>query len=291
MKFLIVTGLSGAGKTQAIRCLEDVGYYCMDNLPPALIPKFADICYQTGGKIDKIAIVVDIRGGMFFDDLFNGLKSLNDMGYKYEILFLDAEDEVLIKRFKESRRNHPLATSGRIITGIQEERLRLEEVKSKANFIIDTSNLTSRQLREELVKIMADGDKLSSLIINVVSFGFKYGIPIDADLVFDVRFLPNPYYITELKALTGNEDRIKHYVLSWKEAGEFVSKINDMLEFLLPYYSKEGKSQLVIGIGCTGGRHRSVVIANEIYNNLKNKSHTALISHRDINCDAMEDNK
>jgi RNase adapter protein RapZ len=291
LKFVIVTGLSGAGKTQAIRCLEDVGYYCMDNLPPALIPKFADICYQTGGRIDKIAIVVDIRGGKFFDDLFNGLKSLNDMGYKYEILFLDAEDEVLIKRFKESRRNHPLATSGRIITGIQEERLRLEEVKSKANFIIDTSNLTSRQLREELVKIMADGDKLSSLIINVVSFGFKYGIPIDADLVFDVRFLPNPYYISELKPLTGNEDRIKHYVLSWKEAGEFVSKINDMLEFLLPFYIKEGKSQLVIGIGCTGGRHRSVVIANEIFNNLKNKSHTALISHRDINCDAMEDNK
>ena len=291
MKFLIVTGLSGAGKTQAIRCLEDVGYYCMDNLPPALIPKFADICYQTGGKIDKIAIVVDIRGGKFFDDLFNGLKNLNDMGYKYEILFLDAEDEVLIKRFKESRRNHPLATSGRIITGIQEERLRLEEVKSKANFIIDTSNLTTRQLREELVKIMSAGDKLSSLIINVVSFGFKYGIPIDADLVFDVRFLPNPYYIAELKPLTGNEDRIKHYVLSWKEAGEFISKINDMLEFLLPYYSKEGKSQLVIGIGCTGGRHRSVVVANEIYSNLKNKSHTALISHRDINCDVMEDNK
>jgi RNase adapter protein RapZ len=291
LKFLIVTGLSGAGKTQTIRCLEDVGYYCMDNLPPALIPKFADICYQTGGKIDKIAIVVDIRGGKFFDDLFNGLKSLNDMGYKYEILFLDAEDEVLIKRFKESRRNHPLATSGRIITGIQEERIRLEEVKSKANFIIDTSNLTSRQLREELVKIMSDGDKLSSLIINVVSFGFKYGIPIDADLVFDVRFLPNPYYIAELKPLTGNEDRIKHYVLSWKEAGEFINKINDMLEFLLPYYSKEGKSQLVIGIGCTGGRHRSVVIANEIHNNLKNKSHTALISHRDINRDAMEDNK
>lgn len=291
MKFVIVTGLSGAGKTQTIRCLEDIGYYCMDNLPPALIPKFADICYQTGGKIDKIAIVVDIRGGKFFDDLFNGLKSLNDMGYKYEILFLDAEDEVLIKRFKESRRNHPLATSGRIITGIQEERIRLNEVKSKANFIIDTSNLTSRQLREELVKIMADGDKLSSLIINVVSFGFKYGIPIDADLVFDVRFLPNPYYIPELKPLTGNEDRIKHYVLSWKEAGEFIHKINDMLEFLLPYYSKEGKSQLVIGIGCTGGRHRSVVIANEIHNNLKNKSHAALISHRDINCDVVEDNK
>jgi UPF0042 nucleotide-binding protein len=291
MKFVIVTGLSGAGKTQTIRCLEDMGYYCMDNLPPALIPKFADICYQTGGKIDKIAIVVDIRGGKFFDDLFNGLKSLNDMGYKYKILYLDAEDEVLIKRFKESRRNHPLATSGRIINGIQEERKRLEEVKGKADFIIDTSNLTSRQLREELVKIITDGDKLSGLIINVVSFGFKYGIPIDADLVFDVRFLPNPYYVPELKPYSGNEDRIRHYVLSWKEAGIFIEKTNDMLEFLMPYYVKEGKSQLVIAVGCTGGRHRSVVIATEIYQNLRSKSHTAVISHRDINCDVVEDSK
>lgn len=291
MRFVIVTGLSGAGKSQTVRCLEDIGYYCMDNLPPALIPKFADICYQTGGKIDKIAIVVDIRGGRFFDDLFHSLKLLNEMGYKYEILFLDAEDEVLIKRFKESRRNHPLATSGRIINGILEERRRLEEVKSKADFIIDTSNITSRQLREELLKIIEDGEKFNSLIINVISFGFKYGIPIDADLVFDVRFLPNPYYIPELKKFSGNEDRIKHYVLSWEETGKFLEKINDLLEFLIPNYIKEGKSQLVIAIGCTGGRHRSVVIANEVYENLHKKNQTAIIGHRDINCDVMEDNK
>lgn len=291
MRFVIVTGLSGAGKTQTVRCLEDIGYYCMDNLPPALIPKFADICYQTGGKVDKIAIVVDIRGGRFFDDLFNSLKNLNEMGYKYEILFLDAEDEVIIKRFKESRRNHPLATNGRIINGIQEERKRLEEVKGKANYIIDTSNTTSRQLREELVKIIEDGGKFNSLIINVISFGFKYGIPIDADLVFDVRFLPNPYYIPELKKFSGNEDMIKHYVLGWNEAGKFLEKVNDLIEFLIPNYIKEGKSQLVIAIGCTGGRHRSVVIANEIYENLHRKSQTALISHRDISCDVREDNK
>lgn len=291
MRFLIVTGLSGAGKTQTVRCLEDIGYYCMDNLPPALIPKFADICYQTGGKIDKIAIVVDIRGGKFFDDLFNSLKNLSDMGYEYEILFLDADDEVLIKRFKESRRNHPLATNGRIITGIAEERSRLEEVKSKANYIIDTSNLTTRQLREELVKIIGDGDNLKSLIINVISFGFKYGIPIDADLVFDVRFLPNPYYITELRKYSGNEDLIKRYVMSWSEAGKFIEKVNDLLDFLIPNYIKEGKSQLVIAIGCTGGRHRSVVIANQIYEYIKRKSHTTLISHRDLNCDVVEENK
>lgn len=291
MRFVIVTGLSGAGKTQAVRCLEDIGYYCMDNLPPALIPKFADICYQTGGKIDKIGIVVDIRGGKFFDDLFLSLKTLNEMGYKYEILFLDAEDEIIIQRFKESRRNHPLAKNSRIITGIQEERKRLAEVKSKADYLIDTSNLTPRQLREEVVKIIDAGKEYNNLLINVVSFGFKYGIPIDADLVFDVRFLPNPYYIPELKSHSGNEDRIKHYVLSWSEANKFIEKVNDLLEFLIPNYVKEGKSQLVIGIGCTGGRHRSVVIANEIYENLKKNGHTALISHRDIKCDVMEDNK
>lgn len=285
MRFVIVTGLSGAGKTQTVRCLEDMGYFCMDNLPPALIPKFAEICYQTGGKIDKIAIVVDIRGGRFFDDLFNSLKTLSDMGYKYEILFLDAEDEVLIKRFKESRRNHPLAQNGRIITGIQEERKKLAEVKSKADFILDTSNLMTRQLKEELSNMFTTGEKSDNLIINIISFGFKYGIPIDADLVFDVRFLPNPYYIAELKKLSGNDSQIKHYVLSWKEAGIFLEKVNDMLAFLIPNYIKEGKSQLVVAIGCTGGRHRSVTIANEIYESLKKKYQTTVISHRDIDRD------
>lgn len=291
MRFLIVTGLSGAGKTQAVRCLEDIGYYCMDNLPPLLIPKFADICYQTGGKIDKIAIVVDIRGGKFFDDLFQSLKNLGEMGYKYEILFLDADDEVLIKRFKETRRNHPLAANGRIISGIQEERRKLTEVKSKANFMLDTSNLTSRQLREELTKLIGKGEELNKLLINVISFGFKYGIPIDADLVFDVRFLPNPYYVPELKKLTGNEEHIRHYVLSWDESEKFLIKVNDLLEFLIPFYIKEGKAQLVVAIGCTGGMHRSVVIANEIHENLKKKYNLSVVSHRDIARDVQEDNK
>lgn len=289
MNFVIVTGLSGAGKSQTIRCLEDMGYYCVDNLPPALIPKFAEICYQTGGKIDKIAIVIDIRGGKLFDDLFNGLKTLNSMGYEYQIIFMDASDNVLVKRYKESRRNHPLANDGSIINAIQEERNKLKEVKSKADQIIDTSNLSTRQLREELQKIFLTGEKFESLVITVMSFGFKYGIPIDADLVFDVRFLPNPYYIEELKKHSGNENVIKDYVLQWKESGEFIDKANDMIEFLIPNYIKEGKSRLVIAIGCTGGRHRSVVIANSLYESLKKNGHTVLINHRDIMQDVVGD--
>jgi UPF0042 nucleotide-binding protein len=261
------------------------------NLPPSLIPKFAEICYQTGGKVDKIAVVVDIRGGKFFDDLFMSLKALRNMGYDYQILFLDASDEVLVKRFKETRRNHPLANNGRIITAIQEERAKLSEVKSKSDHIIDTSNLASRQLREELQRIFVVGEKFESLVITVMSFGFKYGIPIDADLVFDVRFLPNPYYVDELKKHSGNEENVKNYVMQWNEANEFIKKVNDMLEFLIPHYIKEGKSRLVVGIGCTGGRHRSVVIANAIYESLKDNEHTVLITHRDIVQDVVGEAK
>ena len=291
MQFVIVTGLSGAGKTQTIRCLEDIGYFCVDNLPPALIPKFAEICYQTAGRVDKIAIVIDIRGGKFFDDLFQSLKTLNNMGYDYQILFLEASDEVIVKRFKESRRNHPLASGGDIMKAIQDERDRLSEVKSKADHIVDTSNLTTRQLREELQRIFVIGEKFESLVITIMSFGFKYGIPLDADLVFDVRFLPNPYYVEGLKKYSGNEYNVKEYVLKWPEATEFINKVNDLLEFLIPNYIKEGKSRLVIGIGCTGGRHRSVVIANAIYESLKKNEHTVLINHRDIVQDVVEDVK
>ena len=193
MRFVIVTGLSGAGKTQAIRCLEDIGFFCVDNLPPALVPKFADLCYQTGSKIDRIAVVIDIRGGKFFDDLFESLNVLKAHNFKYEILFLDARDDVLIKRFKETRRSHPLAPNGRVIDGITEERRRLDEVKSKADFIIDTSNLLPRQLKEEIIHIFIENKKFEGIIISVISFGYKYGIPLDSDLVFDVRFLPNPF--------------------------------------------------------------------------------------------------
>ncbi|CDF58449.1 RNase adapter RapZ [Thermobrachium celere] len=291
MQFVIVTGLSGAGKTQTIRCLEDIGFFCIDNLPPALIPKFAELCYQSKGKIDRIAIVVDIRGRNFFDNIFASLKSLEDMGLKYEILFLDAQDDVLIKRFKESRRNHPLSQGRRIEDAILEERKRLEDIKSKASHIIDTSRLTVRQLKEEINKIYIMGEKFESLIITVTSFGFKYGIPLDCDLVFDVRFIPNPYYIDELKRLSGNDKAVFDYVFKWDETNKFVEKTTELLEFLIPNYIKEGKSQLVIGIGCTGGRHRSVAIANKIYENLKNNNHTVLISHRDITKDIAGDGK
>jgi RNase adapter protein RapZ len=289
MRFVIVTGLSGAGKTQTIRCLEDFGYFCIDNLPPALIPKFAEVSYQAEGKIDKIAIVVDIRGGKFFDELFNGLKALKDLGFKYEILFLDASDDVLVKRFKETRRRHPLVKSGRIINGIHEERKKLAEVRSKADNIVDTSNLSARQLRGELEKIFVSGEKFDSLVITVMSFGFKYGVPNDADLVFDVRFLPNPFYIEDLKKHSGKEENVKGYVLKWNEAIEFIAKVNEMLEFLIPLYIKEGKTQLVVGIGCTGGRHRSVVISNAIYESLLKNGHTAHINHRDIMHDVSGD--
>lgn len=285
MNFVIVTGLSGAGKSQTVRFLEDFGYFCIDNLPPSLIPKFAEICSQTQGKIEKVAIVIDIRGREFFNDLFKSLKMLQNMGYNYEILFLEAKDEVLVKRYKETRRNHPLAHDGNIFEAITRERNKLAEVRNQAKHIVDTTDLLPRQLRQELEKIFVEGEKFESLVITVSSFGFKYGIPIDADIVFDVRFLPNPYYIEELKRFSGLEDNIRNYVLQWPEANEFLNKINDMLEFLIPHYIKEGKSRLVIAIGCTGGRHRSVVLASEIFKSLKENGHTVLITHRDIGKD------
>jgi RNase adapter protein RapZ len=286
MRFVIVTGLSGAGKTQAIRSLEDLGYFCVDNLPPTLIPKFAEACFQTDGKIDKIALVIDIRGGLFFDDLFNSLIFLKDQGFKYEILFLDATDEVLIKRYKESRRKHPLAPDGRTITGITLEKNRLKEVKDRADNIINTSKFSSRELREEINRIYGEAGQIESqLIISVVSFGFKYGVPLDSDLVFDVRFLPNPFYIPDLKRFSGNDEPIKEYVLGFPETVGFLERLNDMVEFLIPNYLKEGKRQLIISIGCTGGRHRSVTIANELYTKLRDGGHKVNIEHRDINED------
>lgn len=289
MRFVIVTGLSGAGKTQAIRSLEDLGYFCVDNLPPTLIPKFAEACYQTDGKIDKIALVIDIRGGEFFDDLFESLKYLKDEDYKYEILFLEASDEVLIKRYKESRRKHPLALDGRIIKGIELERKKLDELKYNATHIIDTSKLSTRQLKDKISRIYTEeGDIENQLMLTVLSFGFKYGIPVDSDLVFDVRFLPNPFYIPKLKHCSGNDKQVQDYVLEFKETRTFIEKLEDMLEFLIPNYIKEGKRQLIISIGCTGGRHRSVTIANEVYRNLVNKGFNANIEHRDIKEDVKK---
>lgn len=287
MRFVIVTGLSGAGKTQAIRSLEDLGYFCVDNLPPTLIPKFAEACYETDGRIDKIALVIDIRGGEFFDDLFDSLNYLKNQKYKYEILYLDASDEVLIKRFKETRRKHPLAPDGRIVHGISLERTRLKEMRNRADNIINTSELSTRELKAAITKVYAEEGQIEmELMITVVSFGFKYGIPVDSDLVFDVRFLPNPYYIPELKKFCGKDKEVKDYVLGNEGTKVFITKLQDMLTFLLPNYLKEGKRQLILSIGCTGGRHRSVAIANEIFEELKAQGRKVNLEHRDVKEDS-----
>ena len=289
MRFIIVTGLSGAGKTEATRSLEDMGYFCVDNLPPKLIPKFAEACVQSQGKIDKVALVIDIRGGIFFEDLFESLNYLKAQEFKYEILFLDASDEVLVKRFKESRRSHPLAPGSRIITGINEERKKLREVKDRADIIIDTSKYAIKDLREEMSKNYGNAQQPEKdLSITVLSFGFKYGIPVDADLVFDVRFIPNPFYIPKLKPFSGNDEPVRDYVLAQEETKGFITKTDDLLEFLIPYYKKEGKRQLIVSVGCTGGRHRSVAIANSLYETLAKKNYSVSVEHRDIREDVHQ---
>ncbi|HHV71794.1 MAG TPA: RNase adapter RapZ [Clostridia bacterium] len=282
MKFVIITGLSGAGKTQAIRCFEDLGFFCVDNLPPTLIPKFADLCRQLEGKIQNIALVIDIRGVQFFGQLFEVLKDLKQMGYKYEILFLEASDNVLIRRFKESRRRHPLAPQGRILEGIKIERARLWELREHADHIIDTSNLTPHDLKEQITVKYSFDPEQTKMIITIMSFGFKHGIPLDADMVFDVRFMNNPHYVENLRPLSGNNQLIRDYVLSSPVVKEYLHKLKDLIEFSLPYYIKEGKSNLVIAIGCTGGRHRSVVIANELADFLREKEYKINLEHRDI---------
>jgi len=282
MRLVVITGLSGAGKTLVIRYMEDLGFFCIDNLPPKLIPKFAELCYQSWGDNAKAAIVVDIRGGGFFDDLLECLQILTEDGFTYEILFLDAQDEVLIKRYKESRRIHPLVKEGRLIQGIHIERERLKNVQDKANHIIDTSHLQPKQIKEILSDIFGKSSEMTKFSISVNSFGFKRGILLDADIVFDVRFLPNPFYIEDLKAFSGEHIDVKDYIFSFPEAKDFLNKLVDMLEFLIPYYMREGKLQLVVGIGCTGGRHRSVAISNSLFDLLKAKGHVVTIEHRDV---------
>ena len=261
-----------------------MGYFCVDNLPPRLIPKFAEAC--NSGNIEKVALVIDIRGGVFFDDLFESLMYLKSSEFKYEILFLDASDEILVKRFKEARRSHPLAPQGRVLTGISEERNKLREVKDRADIIIDTSKYAIRDLREKINEYYGDvKSPEKQLSITILSFGFKYGIPVDSDLVFDVRFIPNPFYIPELKKYSGSDEPVKKYVLDQKETQGFIEKLEDMLRFLIPNYIKEGKRQLIVSIGCTGGRHRSVAIANAIHEQLLNDSFDSRIEHRDISED------
>lgn len=282
MKFLIVTGLSGAGKSQSIKFLEDLGYFCVDNLPPALISKFAEMCSDSKGTIDNAAIVIDIRVGRFFDHLAESLEELKELGHTYDILFLEASDETLIKRYKSSRRMHPMAANGRIIKGIKAERRKLQEIKSRATNIIDTTNLSPSELKEEIIHLFVEGGKSEGLIINILSFGFKYGIPLDSDMVFDVRFLPNPYYIESLKKFSGDDEGVRNYVMQWPAAVEFMNKLTDMVEYLIPHFIKEGKSQLVISIGCTGGRHRSVTMVNMLSKKLKENNHRVIVEHRDI---------
>ena len=292
MRFIIVTGLSGAGKSEATNALEDMGYFCVDNLPPKLIKKFAEVCKQSQGSIDKVALVMDIRGGIFFDDLFESLSELSREQFQYEILFLDTSDEVLVKRFKEKRRSHPLAPGGRVITGIELERQKLREVKDKADVIIDTSKYAIKDLREEMARKFGDKEMPEKqMAITILSFGFKYGIPVDSDLVFDVRFIPNPFYIPELKPFSGNDEPVKNYVMDQIETQTFLEKANDMFEFLIPNYQKEGKRQLIISIGCTGGRHRSVTIANSIYETLHSNNHDVYVEHRDIKEDVHKGDK
>ncbi|MBQ2679528.1 MAG: RNase adapter RapZ [Firmicutes bacterium] len=285
MKLLIVTGMSGAGKSTVLKFLEDYNFFCIDNLPPALMMKFAELCYEKGWEIEKVAVGIDIRGGKLFDDFFNALEELKANGYDNKILFLDASDNVLVKRYKETRRLHPLSKGGTILAGITKERELLEDIKEKSDYIIDTSNILTRELKEQIKKIFIDNMDFENLMITVNSFGYKYGIPMDSDLVFDVRFLPNPFYIAELKEYTGNDDPVYNYVMGFEESNEFLEKVVNLLEFLIPYYIREGKNQLVISIGCTGGKHRSVTIAKALGNELICAGHSVIINHNDIEKD------
>jgi UPF0042 nucleotide-binding protein len=281
-KLVIVTGLSGAGKTQALRSLEDLGFFCVDNLPPALISKFAELCAQAASKINKMALVVDIRGGEFFNTLFAVLSELDDKGIRYEILFLEASDETLVRRFKESRRRHPLSSHGEVLDVIREERSLLRELRGGAHKVIDTSGMTVKELKEEITAIFSDSTDPAGLHITVISFGFKYGIPLDSDLVIDVRFLPNPHYQAELRAFNGNDPVVRDFVFKSEVTEKFMAKFADFVEFLIPEYIKEGKTTLMIAIGCTGGMHRSVALANRLRDVLAEKSYRITVRHRDI---------
>ncbi|SMB91502.1 UPF0042 nucleotide-binding protein [Thermanaeromonas toyohensis ToBE] len=281
-RLVIVTGLSGAGKTQAIRSLEDLGFFCIDNLPPSLVPGLVELLSKQGPGPEenkKVALVMDIRGGKFFEGLEEALDYLDEQGFPYEILFLEASDEVLVRRYKETRRRHPLAGES-ILEGILEERRRLESIKERASKVIDTSELTPRQLKEEIAELF--GAQRQKLTVTVVSFGYKYGLPLDADLVMDVRFLPNPYYNPALRPFTGHDRCVADFVLSSPATQEFLHKFMDLLRFLIPSYIKEGKSHLVIAIGCTGGQHRSVTLANKIGELLKHEDFRVIVKHRDV---------
>lgn len=282
MEVVIVTGMSGAGKTSALDVFEDMGYYAMDNLPPALIKEFIKLVTTSKINIDKIAIVVDIRTKSLYEQLFDEVVYLKNAGENISVLFLDSTDETLIRRYKELRRPHPLSRKGNIISGIERERKILEKMKQNSNYIIDTSMLKLGELKSRISTLYDfDNTFANKIHISIISFGFKHGIILDGDLVFDVRFLPNPFYIDELKMKNGTDKEVSDYVFSFEETDIFVDKLVDMIEFLLPKYKKEGKTNLVIGIGCTGGKHRSVAIAEELDKKLAKKGEITYVSHRD----------
>lgn len=283
MRFVVVTGMSGGGKSTALKMLEDAGFYCVDNLPISLIEKFVELISMPNSEISKVALGLDVRSDQSFEDATRILEQLKKKGYQFEILFMDADENVLIKRYKETRRVHPLAADGRVEDGVRAERRVLENVRRGADYVIDTTNLLTRELKEELDRIFVENGEYNSLMVTVMSFGFKYGIPADADLVFDVRFLPNPFYIEDLKHKTGNDREVQDYVMAHGESEVFMTKLIDMIQFLIPNYVKEGKYRLVIAIGCTGGKHRSVTLANELYKRMKDRGNYGMkLYHRDV---------
>lgn len=282
MRFVIVTGMSGAGRSTALKILEDCGYYCADNLPISLLPMFAQLM-NDNPDITKAAVGIDIRNGKELDKMDGQLSDMKAAGFQYEILFMDASDKTLIKRYKETRRQHPMAVDGRVETGLKEERAKLAFLKKEADYIMDTSQLLVRELVQNMDEIFQQNREFKNMVVTVLSFGFKNGIPSDADLVFDVRFLPNPYYVDELKTKTGNDKEVQEFVMNCAQAGAFLDKLSDMVQFLIPNYVIEGKNQLVVAIGCTGGKHRSVTIANKLYEILKeDREYKVKIEHRDI---------
>jgi len=282
MEFIIITGLSGAGKSQAIRIMEDLGYYSIDNMPPKLIKEFINLLKSSSNGIDKVAFVADIRGGEFFEDLIEGLDFLESEEIDYKIMFLEASNEALLRRYKETRRTHPLAKNGNLIDGIQNERHRLEKIKSRASFVIDTSNTKVAALNQELKRLLLSKKEDESFAITIQSFGYKYGMPLEADWVLDARFISNPFYLASMKNLTGKSKRVSDYVLGFPETKEFILTITGLVERLIPYYVKEGKYNLVLAVGCTGGRHRSVAIANEIGKIFTSEDKHVVVIHRDI---------
>lgn len=284
MRFVIVTGMSGAGKSSVLKMLEDAGYFCVDNIPIQLVRKFAELIIQ--GNQSNVALGIDVRSGQDLKEMESILKDFNRSVIPYEILYLDSTPEVLVKRYKETRRMHPLSGAGRVEKGISLEKERLEFLRKKADIILDTSHLLIRDLKLQINRIYLDDEKFSNFYITILSFGFKYGIPADADLVFDVRFLPNPYYVPELKKQTGNDQAVKAFVMEASIAGEFLDKLEDMLLFLIPHYITEGKNQIVVAIGCTGGRHRSVTLVNHLSDRLGQTEYGIKLEHRDIERDS-----